>query len=155
MEKRSADPACARQRQQNLQMLQALSAGSAAGKTTLQQLVPMAQEPLLKAELLRQQKVYREINQEAHTAIAACGEQTKEQGPMARMGAKMGIAMKTMSDRSARTLAELVAEGAHQGMVDCIEQLRDCPQATPGAKRLAQRLQDHNAECIRQMQGYW
>lgn len=140
--------------QQNLTLLQAVASNSEMGKEALQQLVPLAKEPLLKAELLREQNVYRQINQEAHTAIAACGEQTKGQGMMAKMGAKMGIAMKTMGDQSARTLAEMVAEGAQQGVVDCIENLRDCPDATPGAKRLAQRLQDHNQDCIQQMKGF-
>lgn len=142
------------QEKDNLNLLQAVAANSEMGKSALQQLVPLAQEPLLKAELLREQNVYRQINQEAHTCIAACGEQTKSQGVMAKMGTKMGIAFKTMGDASTRTLAEMVAEGAQQGVTDCIENLRDCPGATPGAKRLAQRLQDHNQDCIQQMQSF-
>ena len=141
-------------RQQNLTLLQAVAANSEMGKSALQQITPLTQDAALKAELLREQNIYRQINQEAHTAIAACGEQTKGQGVVAKLGSKMGIAMKTMGQPDTRTLAEMVAEGAQQGVIDCIENLRDCPQATPGAKRLAQRLQDHNQDFAQQMQNF-
>lgn len=138
----------------NLKLLQAVAANSEMGKAALEQLAPMAEEPLFRAELLREKNVYRQINQEAHTCIAACGQQTQGQSMMAKAGSKMGIAMKTMADRSTRNLAEMVAEGAQQGVIDCIENLRDCPRATPAAKRLAQRLQDHNQTCLQNMQGF-
>lgn len=142
------------EKEQNLNLLQAVAANAEMGKTALQQLTPMAEDPLLKAELLRQTKIYREIDQEAHASIAACGEKTKGQGVMAKMGAQMGISMKTMADRSTRTIAEMVLEGSQQGVVDCVESLRDCPKATPGAKRLAQRLQDFEQDCVQRMQSF-
>ena len=39
------------------------------GKNTLEQIVPMTEDPAFRAELLRERNLYRELNQEAHTAI--------------------------------------------------------------------------------------
>ncbi|MBQ7859461.1 MAG: hypothetical protein IJ347_04950 [Faecalibacterium sp.] len=142
------------EREHNLNLLQAVAANAEMGKNALEQLTPMAEDPLLKAELLRQKNFYREIDQQAHTSIAACGEKTKGQGMMAKAGAQMGITMKTMGDKSTRTLAKMVLEGSQQGVVDCVENLRDCPKATPGAKKLAQRLQDFEQDCVQRMQSF-
>ena len=61
------------QKNDNLNLLQAVVQNTEMGKNTLEQIVPMTEEPRFKAELLRQRNIYRELNQEAHTAITACG----------------------------------------------------------------------------------
>lgn len=138
----------------NLNLLQAVAANAEMGLEALEQLAPMAEDGLFKAELLREKNIYRQIDQEAHTCIAACGEKAKGQSAFARANARMGISMKTLADKSTRNMAEMVAEGAQQGVIDCIENLRDCPAATPGAKRLAQRLQDFEEDCVGKMQSF-
>lgn len=143
-----------KQNQDNLTLLQAVAANAEMGMTALEQLAPMAEEGLFRAELLREKNEYRKFDQEAHTCIAACGEKTQGQSAFAKANAKMGISMKTLTDKSARNMAEMVAEGAQQGVMDCIENLRDCPNATPGAKRLAQRLQDFEQDCVQRMQQF-
>ena len=61
------------QKNDNLNLLEAVVQNTEMGKNTLEQIVPMTEEPRFKAELLRQRNIYRELNQEAHTAITACG----------------------------------------------------------------------------------
>lgn len=143
-----------KQKNDNLSLLNAVARNSGSGKDALQQLAPMAEEGLFKAEILREINEFRQINQEAHTCIAACGAQTKEASALSKAGMKMGIGMKTLTDSSTRALAEMVLEGAQQGVVDCVESLRDYPQATPGAKHLTQRLQDFEEDCIQKMQQF-
>ena len=46
-----------------------------------------------------------------------------------------------MADSSTRNLAEMLAEGSSQGVMDCIKCQRDYPNATPGTKDLMRRLQ--------------
>ena len=108
----------------------------------LEQIVPMTEEPRFKAELLRQRNIYRELNQEARTAITACGGTAQGQSTMAKLNTKMGISMKTLTDRSTRNLAEMLSEGSSQGVMDCIKSQKDYPDAAPGSKRLMQKLQD-------------
>lgn len=126
----------------NLNLLEAVIQNTEMGKNTLEQIVPMTDDQRFKAELLRQQNQYRELNQEAHTCMAACGGQPQGQSALAKLNTRMGISMKTMTDRSTRNLAEMLCEGSSQGVMDCIKSRKDYPQAAPGAKRLMQRLQD-------------
>ena len=138
------------QKNDNLNLLEAVVQNTEMGKNTLEQIVPMTEEPRFKAELLRQRNIYRELNQEARTAITACGGTAitacggtaQGQSTMAKLNTKMGISMKTLTDRSTRNLAEMLSEGSSQGVMDCIKSQKDYPDAAPGSKRLMQKLQD-------------
>ena len=126
----------------NLNLLEAVVQNTEMGKNTLEQIVPMTEDAAFRAELLRQRNLYRELNQEAHTAIEACGGTAQGQSAMAKFNTKMEISMKTLTDKSTRNLAEMLSEGSSQGVMDCIKSQKDYPGAAPGAKRLMQRLQD-------------
>ena len=130
------------QKTDNLNLLEAVVQNTEMGKNTLEQIVPMTDDTQFKAELLRERNIYRELNQEAHTAIEACGGSAQGQSAMAKFNTKMGISMKTLTDKSTRNLAEMLSEGSSQGVMDCIKSQKDYPDAAPGSKRLMQRLQD-------------
>ena len=91
---------------------------------------------------MRERNIYRELNQEAHTAIEACGGTAQGQSAMAKLNTRMGIGMKTLTDKSTRNLAEMLSEGSSQGVMDCIKSQKDYPDAAPGSKRLMQKVQD-------------
>ena len=130
------------QKNDNLNLLEAVVQNTEMGKNTLEQIVPMTEDAPFKAELLRERNIYRQLNQEAHTAIEACGGTAQGQSAMAKLNTKMGIGMKTLTDKSTRNLAEMLSEGSSQGVMDCIKSQKDYPDAAPGSKRLMQRLQD-------------
>ena len=126
----------------NLSLLEAVVQNTEMGKNTLEQIVPMTDDTQFKAELLRERNIYRELNQEAHTAIEACGGTAQGQSAMAKLNTRMGIGMKTLTDKSTRNLAEMLSEGSSQGVMDCIKSQKDYPDAAPGSKRLMQKVQD-------------
>lgn len=126
----------------NLSLLEAVVQNTEMGKNTLEQIVPMTDDVQFKAELLRERNIYRELNQEAHTAIEACGGTAQGQSAMAKLNTRMGIGMKTLTDKSTRNLAEMLSEGSSQGVMDCIKSQKDYPDAAPGSKRLIQKVQD-------------
>ena len=126
----------------NLSLLDAVVQNTEMGKNTLEQIVPMTDDVQFKAELLRERNIYRELNQEAHTAIEACGGTAQGQSAMAKLNTRMGIGMKTLTDKSTRNLAEMLSEGSSQGVMDCIKSQKDYPDAAPGSKRLMQKVQD-------------
>lgn len=126
----------------NLSLLEAVVQNTEMGKNTLEQIVPMTDDVQFKAELLRERNIYRELNQEAHTAIEACGGTAQGQSAMAKLNTRMGIGMKTLTDKSIRNLAEMLSEGSSQGIMDCIKSQKDYPDAAPGSKRLMQKVQD-------------
>ena len=96
------------QKNDNLNMLEAIVQNTEMGKNTLDQLVPMAEDEQFKAELLRQRNIYRQLNQEAHAAIDACGGSAQGQSTMAKLNTKVSIGMKTITDKSTRNLAEML-----------------------------------------------
>lgn len=126
----------------NLSLLEAVVQNTEMGKNTLEQIVPITDDVQFKAELLRERNIYRELNQEAHTAIEACGGTAQGQSAMAKLNTRMGIGMKTLTDKSTRNLAEMLSEGSSQGVMDCIKSQKDYPDAAPGSKRLMQKVQD-------------
>ena len=83
------------QKNDNLNLLEAVVQNTEMGKNTLEQIVPMTDDVQFKAELLRQRNVYHQLNQEAHTAIEACGGTAQGQSAMAKLNTKMGISMKS------------------------------------------------------------
>ena len=126
----------------NLSLLEAVVQNTEMGKNTLEQIVPMTDDVQFKAELLRERNIYCELNQEAHTAIEACGGTAQGQSAMSKLNTRMGIGMKTLTDKSTRNLAEMLSEGSSQGVMDCIKSQKDYPDAAPGSKRLMQKVQD-------------
>ena len=90
------------QKNDNLNLLEAVVQNTEMGKNTLEQIVPMTDDVQFKAELLRQRNVYHQLNQEAHTAIEACGGTAQGQSTMAKLNTKMGIGIKTLTDKSTR-----------------------------------------------------
>lgn len=126
----------------NLSLLEAVVQNTEMGENTLEQIVPMTDDVQFKAELLRERNIYRELNQEAHTAIEACGGTAQGQSAMAKLNTRMGIGMKTLTNKSTRNLAEMLSEGSSQGVMDCIKSQKDYPDAAPGSKRLMQKVQD-------------
>ena len=130
------------QKNDNLNLLEAVVQNTEMGKNTLEQIVPMTEDPAFRAELLRERNLYRELNQEAHTAMEACGGTAQGQSAMAKLNTKVSIGMKTITDKSTRNLAEMLTQGSGMGVVDCIKSQKDYPDAAPGSKRLMQKLQD-------------
>ena len=128
------------QKNDNLNLLEAVLQNTEMGKNTLEQIVPMTDDTQFKAELLRQRNLYHQLNQEAHTAMEACGGTAQGQSAMAKFNTKMGISMKTLTDKSTRNLATMLAEGSGQGVLDCKRAERDYPEASPGAFKLCHEL---------------
>ena len=114
------------QKNDNLNLLEAVVQNTEMGKNTLEQIVPMTDDVQFKAELLRQRNVYHQLNQEAHTAIEACGGTAQGQSAMAKLNTKMGISMKTLTDKSTRNLAEMLTQGSGMGVV-----VRKGPEGLP------------------------
>ena len=53
------------QKNDNLNLLEAVVQNTEMGKNTLEQIVPMTEDAPFKAELLRERNIYRQLNQEA------------------------------------------------------------------------------------------
>ena len=57
---------------------------------------------------------------QAHTALAACGAESRGQSTMAKAMAKAGIKGRTLMDHSTGALAQMLTEGSNQGVMDVV-----------------------------------
>ena len=69
------------QKNDNLNMLEAIVQNTEMGKNTLDQLVPMAEDEQFKAELLRQRNIYRQLNQEPTPPSRPAAEPPRARAP--------------------------------------------------------------------------
>lgn len=129
------------QKNDNLNLLEAIVQNTEMGKNTLDQLVPMAEDEQFKrsfcASAISTASSIRRPTPPSTPAAARPG-----QSAMAKLNTKVSIGMKTITDKSTRNLAEMLTQGSGMGVVDCIKSQKDYPDAAPGSKRLMQRLQD-------------
>ena len=124
----------------NEAMLQEVAQNTEMGKNTLEEIMGLTHDQALKDEIMRQRNAYRQLNQQAHTALDAIGCEARGQSAAARMSVSMGIRTRTMLDKSTRNLATMLAEGSGQGVLDCKRAETDYPLASPGAHKLMQQL---------------
>ena len=121
------------QKNDNLNLLEAVVQNTEMGKNTLEQILPMTNDVQFKAELLRQRNIYHQLNQEAHTAIEACGGSAQGQSTMAKLNTKMGI-----GSRPLRTnLPAIWPRCSHRAAAwggRLRKKLQGLPQRRPGRK---------------------
>ena len=103
----------------NEAMLQEVVQNTEMGKNTLEEIMGLTHDQALKDEIMRQRNAYRQLNQQAHTALDAIGCEARGQSAAARMSVSMGIRTRTMLDKSTRILATLLAEGSGQVVLVC------------------------------------
>lgn len=138
----------------NQAVLNAVVANTEMGKNTMDQLIELTQDRNLRASFLNQQKEYRRLNQAAHTAIEACGGRSEGQTPFAKLSTKVGIWSQTIADKSNRNLADMVIQGATQGIMDCEKTRKDYPGASSGAKKLLDELQQFEERTAQDMRRF-
>ena len=93
---------------------------------------------MFKASLLNQQREFRKLNQNAHTALAACGTHGHGQSKMAKMATSMGIHAKTMKDK----LDPRFGRHGHPGCKPGRAGLRKGPQGPPARLHRAMQMLD-------------
>ena len=130
----------------NEAMLQEVVQNTEMGKNTLEEIMGLTHDQALKDEIMRQRNAYRQLNQQAHTALDAIGCEAKGQSAAARMSVSMGIRTRTMLDKSTSNIATMLAEGSSQGVLDCKRAETDYPLASPGAHKLMQELCDFQTQ---------
>ena len=123
------------------------------GKNSLDQLIDVTDDRQLKASLLAQQKEYRRINQQAHAAMAALGEQSHGQSPavklMSKMGIWTGVQLNAIRDNSASHIADMVIKGDTMGITKMTRELNHAP-----VRRLGEELIDLQRRSIETLKQY-
>lgn len=100
----------------------------------------------LAGEINAQRERYREVAAQTRSEIVRRGGVPKDYPGYAKMMSKMGIAMRTMNDRSSKNIASLMIRGTTMGIIDMQHSVNRSHQAEgkirSDARQLLQREQD-------------
>ncbi len=126
-----------------INLLNKISKNAEMGKNSTKQLIEITKDASLLHHLQKQLSTYEDLSRRAHAMLAVNGKQPKEQNPMAKMSANMGIRMKTLADDSPKKMAEMLIEGSTMGIRDMQKALAqvNLTNTNSGAIALAQRLE--------------
>lgn len=95
------------------------------GVESVSKLMPKVSDSELKAKLTEQLSGYDSFASKAKVALCQLGEEAKEETPMTKFWASMGIAMNTIIDTSSSHIAEMMIEGSTMGITDTTKLLNE------------------------------
>ena len=94
------------------------------GADSIVNILPKVQDGDLKQELTAELNRYEEFAKEIGNMLYEEGETPKEEGFLAKLGAKMGMAMNTMMDSTSSHIAQMMIEGATMGITENTKLIR-------------------------------
>lgn len=95
------------------------------GADSIINLLPKVEDEKIKTRMTEQLDGYEKFAAEAQRVLDAEGVTPKEENAMAKIGAKMGMSMKTMVDSTSSHIAELLMEGSVMGISEMTRTLRN------------------------------
>ena len=124
------------------------------GADSIIHLLPHIKDDALRSVVTMQLDGYEKYAARAAEALAERGIEAKEENIVARLSARMGMAINTMIDSSTSHLAEMMIEGSNMGITDMTRLLNDHePRGTgKAAARLAREVvafEEHNLEMLK------
>ena len=115
----------------------------------------------LKTELGVELAGYEKLAEEAREALFDMGVTPREQGVIAKLSAKAGMAMSTMMDTTTSHLAQMTIEGSTMGTTDLLRKINEyeceAGEKGEGAEKvlnLARRTVDFEESCIEKLKTY-
>ncbi len=127
------------------QLLNYINRNAKMGGDNLETLMPDVKDERLKETLQSQVAEYRTVEVQAKEKLAAAGEQPEDGSKITQFCCRVMINAKTMMDKSAEHIAEMVIQGSTMGIIDVTKQLKEHSDCNCDAVNLAYRL-----KCIEQ-----
>lgn len=137
-----------------IQLLTDIAKNAEMGKSSVEELLGIAEDASLRHHLKKQQATYDDLLRRANAMLAVEGAMPKEQSPLVKGWASMGIQMQTLADKSAQNIAEMLIEGNHVGATDMTKAINAAPGANEGAVALAQRLHDAEEQYAQELETF-
>lgn len=106
-------------------MLDAMYKNVKMGSDSLIDIMDKAKDKPFREELTAQVERYEDYAAKISKIICDVGDTPKEENIMAKMGAKVGMAMNTMTDSSTSHLAQMVIQGATMGTTELTRLIRE------------------------------
>ena len=124
------------------------------GQDGIRTVLKYADEPKLVKALHSQMAEYQHIQNAAGAMLHARGEPPKGIGPVAKLSSEAMTAMKSLTDRSATNIAQMMIQGSTMGVTKSLRTLRDCELKDHKVRELADRLLKTEEANIEEMKGF-
>ena len=109
----------------NSEMLEQLYKNVKMGSDSIIKLMPKASDSQFKTDLTEQLNGYEQFASRARNMLHEAGCEPKNENPITKMWASLGMTMNTLTDSSDSHLAQMVVEGSTMGVTDTIKVLRE------------------------------
>lgn len=109
----------------NKTMLDAMYKNVKMGADSIIDIMDKAKDKAFREELTAEVERYEEYAKKIASMIRDNNDTPKEENIVAKMGAKMGMAMNTLTDSSTSHLAQMVIQGATMGTTELTRLIRE------------------------------
>ena len=115
--------------EQEIKLLEAVVKCSEMGQGTLDPLADVNENGVFADTMRIQRGEYESIREEASRMLLSLGEDPGQLSAFEKLSTAVGIKMNTLTDKSARHMAEMLIQGSTMGIVDLTKAIRDNPGA--------------------------
>ena len=125
------------------------------GNDAILHLLPRVSDGRIKTNMTAALCYYEKLSAKLRDLLAAHGEEAKEEGMMAKMGARMGIVMNTAMDATDSHIAQMLIEGSTMSvtentkLVHDFENTPDCTEVVSLARSLVE-FEERHIEALKQ-----
>ena len=140
--------------EQEMKLLEAIVKCSEMGQGTLDRLSEINENGVFADTMRIQRGEYSAIREEAARLLAGMGEDPGQLSAFEKLSTAVGITMNTLTDKSARHMAEMLIQGSTMGIVDLTKAIRDNPGAGENAHQLADRLLRSMQRDVEELKSY-
>ncbi len=126
------------------------------GSDSIAKLLDKVADNRLKTQMMKQMNGYESFAAKAKMMLADNGEEAKEESPMTKFWATVGMKMNTLMDSSPSHIAEMMIEGSTMGITDTtkiINEYEGNPECTD-AVELARDIVKFEQKNIEEMKKY-
>ena len=140
--------------EQEIKLLEAVVKCSEMGQGTLDHLADVNENGVFADTMRIQRGEYESIREEASRMLLSLGEDPGQLSAFEKLSTAVGIKMNTLTDKSARHMAEMLIQGSTMGIVDLTKAIRDNPGAGRDALALADRLLRSMQRDVEELKSY-
>ena len=138
----------------NIEFLNYIYQNAEMGKTTISQLIDIAEDQSFKHSLQSQFREYNEIFDMADNKIKQFQEKSKGIGTMTKLKTYIMININTIKDKTASHIAEMMIQGSSMGIVDITKKLKEYNNAEQDIIELGNRLLKFEQQNIEEMKTF-
>ena len=137
-------------------MLDQLYKNVKMGSDSIIRLLGKVSDGRFKSDLTDQLNGYEGFASKAKARLKEMGSEAKEENPVTKLWANIGMTMSTLTDSTDSHLAQLVAEGSTMGITDGIKLLREYENSdvSEGALKLIREMIEFEERNLERAKSY-